>query len=52
MMRVLHQKTLGFYLQEMVAASILPSLPGGVLAQIRLLQCILPFLVKSGPAAP
>ena len=52
MMRVLHQRTLGFYLQEMVAASVLPSLPSGVLAHIRLLQCILPFLIESGPAAP
>ena len=52
MMRVLHQRTLGFYLQEMVAASVLPSLPGNVLAHIRLLQCLLPFLIGNVPAAP
>ena len=52
MMRVLHQRTLGFYLQEMVAASVLPSLPASVLAHIRLLQCLLPFLIGSEPAAP
>ena len=53
-MRILHQKTLASYLQEMVAASVLPALPTSVLEQIRQLQGILPFLValEMKPAAP
>lgn len=29
----------------MAAASVLPLLPSGVLAHIRLLECLLPFLI-------
>lgn len=46
-MRILHQKTLASYLQEMVAASVLPSLPQEVLERIKLLQGFLPFPVNS-----
>ncbi len=53
-MRILHQKTLASYLQEMVAASVLPALPTNVLEHIKQLQGILPFLiaVEMKPAAP
>ena len=46
-MRILHQKTLASYLQEMVAASVLPSLPFEVLERIKQLQSFLPFLVDT-----
>ena len=54
MMRIQHQRTLGFYLQEMVAASVLPSLPTAVLEHVKLLQGLMPFLVQqeTRPAAP
>ena len=53
-MRILHQKTLASYLQEMVAASVLPTLPANVLDLIKQLQGILPFLIacEMKPAAP
>ena len=45
-MRLQHAKTLQFYLQELTAESILPSLDGESREAIRLLQSVLPFLMQ------
>lgn len=52
-MRLAHQKTLTHYLQEVVASSILPSLPGDTRQKIIALQAALPIFLKAktGPAA-
>ena len=52
-MRLQHQKTLSYYLQEVTASSILPSLPLQVREAIQVLQCALPFFVslQTRPAA-
>ena len=44
-LRIQHQKTLTFYLQEVTAESVLPSLPGRVRNRIRLLRGLLPVLL-------
>ena len=45
-MRLQHAKTLQFYLQELTAKSILPSLDSSSREAIRLLQGVLPFLMQ------
>ena len=52
-MRLAHQKTLTHYLQEVVASSILPSLPDETRQTIDALQVALPIFMfmKTGPAA-
>ena len=44
-LRLQHQKTLTFYLQEVTAESVLPSLPEGVRDAIRLLRGVMPILL-------
>ena len=44
-LRLQHQKTLTFYLQEVTAESVLPSLPEGVRDVIRLLRGVMPILL-------
>ena len=52
-MRLAHQKTLTHYLQEVVASSILPSLPEDTRQTINALQVALPIFMwmKTGPVA-
>jgi len=45
-MRLQHQKTLGYYLQEVTAASILPSLTAETRSRIQLLRDAFEFLVS------
>lgn len=45
-LRLQHQKTLTFYLQEITAESILPALPQSVREAIRLLKELLPVIVE------
>ena len=49
-MRLQHQKTLSFYLQEVTAASILPQLSSSVRDRISLLRGALPLLLELSPA--
>ena len=46
-LRLQHQKTLSYYLQELTAESILPSLPESVRERIRVLRAVLPVLVTA-----
>ena len=46
-LRLQHQKTLSYYLQELTAESILPSLPEAVRNRIRVLRAVLPVLVTA-----
>ena len=46
-LRLQHQKTLSYYLQELTAESILPSLPESVRNRIRILRAVLPVLVTA-----
>ena len=49
-MRLAHQKTLSFYLQEVSASSVLPSLSESARENIQLLRSLLPVLIKTqGP---
>ena len=49
-MRLAHQKTLSFYLQEVSASSVLPSLSDSARENIQLLRSLLPVLIKTqGP---
>ena len=49
-MRLAHQKTLSFYLQEVSASSVLPSLSESARGNIQLLRSLLPALLKAqGP---
>ena len=49
-MRLAHQKTLSFYLQEVSASSVLPSLSFAARERIQLLRSLLPVLLQSqGP---
>ena len=46
-LRLQHLQTLGYYLQEVTASSLLPELPDDVRSNISLLQAALPAFVKA-----
>ncbi len=48
-MRLAHQKTLAYYLQEVNASSVLPSLSESTRENILLLQSFMPLLLVDGP---
>ena len=47
-MRLRHQVTLGFYLQEVAALSILPALSEGARSRVRCSAALLPFVLSRG----
>lgn len=50
-MRLQHQRTLGYYLQEMTAASIMPLLPSDTRADIQVLTKLMPLLAEEARSA-
>lgn len=50
-MRLQHQRTLGYYLQEMTAASIMPLLPAETRADIQVLTRLMPLLAEEARSA-
>ena len=50
-LRLQHLTTLGYYLQEVSAASVLPSLPKAMLNNVKSAAALFPFLISYPPSA-